>query len=221
MLTPIILIIVALFVFWLYWRYIWFFRDPERQIPPGKTVVSPADGVVVYVKKVKHNHIPVSQKKGRMIPLKEDLKMLTRGEKYLVGVFMNPLSVHVNRAPISGRVVHVRHYKHKNLVMTLMWLRTVLNIRPFYRYCEHMWENERNIILIDGVFPLYVVQIADLVVNKVECWIHHGQHVEKGERIGMIKFGSQVDVAFPSKGIHIVVKEGDRVTAGESVLARY
>lgn len=217
----VILVVVLLCVFYVYWRYVWFHRDPSREIPTGKNIVSPADGRVVYIKKAAHGQMPVSEKKGRTIALKEDLKMITRGEKYLIGIFLNPFDVHVQRAPIAGKVKMVKHHKHKNLPMTMMWLRTFLSLEPFYRYSEHMWENERNIILIEGSFPVYVVQIADLIVNRVVSFVRKGSSVKKGDRIGMIKFGSQVDVAFHSKGVKVMVKEGDRVVAGETILAKY
>ncbi|MBT7903362.1 phosphatidylserine decarboxylase [Candidatus Woesearchaeota archaeon] len=215
-----IILFVLLFLLWGYWRFYFFFRDPGRIVPKGKNLVSPADGKIVYVKKVKHNEIPIPIKRGRKINLEESVKTHLRGEKYLIGIFMNPFSVHVNRAPIAGTVKKIHHYQHKNLPMTLMWLRTMLNLRPFHKFSTHMWENERNIILIQNKFPVYVIQIADLAVNKVVCWVKKNQKVSKGQRFGMIKMGSQVDVLVPSKHVKLVVKEGDNVRAGESILAK-
>jgi len=215
-----LVVLCALCMAWVYWRFIWFFRDPDRAVPKGNNVVSPADGEIVYVKRIKKGVVPISVKRGRKISLKDDIKEKSSGDKYLIGVFMSPFSVHVNRAPIAGKVDHVKHYNHNNLAMTIMWFRTLLNIRPFYKYSHHMWVNERNVVLIKGKFPVYVVQIADLAVNKVVCWVKKGSKVKKGQRFGMIKMGSQVDVVLPANKVKVLVKEGDKVRAGESVLAK-
>ena len=212
-------IVILVFISWFYWRYFWFFRDPKRVSPQGNNIVSPADGTIVYAKKVKKNQIPISNKRGKFIDLSKDVKEHLTGEKYLVGIFMTPFNVHVQRAPIAGTIKKIKHYKHENLVMTLMWLRIFLNLRPFYSHCNHMWVNERQITLIKGVVPVYVVQIADLVVNKVVSFVKPRQTVKKGDRIGLIKMGSQVDLVFPTTAVELVVKEGDKVKAGESIIA--
>ena len=96
-------IIVILYV---YWRFFFFFRDPDRVTPEGKNIIAPADGTVVYIKKVNKGEIPIAIKKRRSINLEEIFKYKSKFPEvaYLVGIFMHPTSVHVNRAPISGNI---------------------------------------------------------------------------------------------------------------------
>lgn len=212
-------IIVILIAVYCYWRFFYFFRDPERKISKDKkTIICPADGTIVYVKKVAKGIVPISNKKGREISLEKDIKKNDKEEKWLIGIFMTPFDVHVQRSPIDGKVEYCQHYKHKNLPMTLMWLRVILRLKPFYTRSLHMWENERNVVSIKGKIKVYVIQIADIAVNKVVCFLKKGQKVKKGARLGIIKFGSQVDIVLPYKRVNVKVKEGMKVKAGETVL---
>ncbi len=103
----------------------------------------------------------------------------------------------------------------------MMWWRVLFGIRPYEKYSNHIFQNERNTLLIKGFFPVWVVQIADIYVNKIECWVKESDNVSKGERFGMIKMGSQVDLLFPVSPIDsLVVKIGDKVRAGESIIAK-
>ena len=185
-------------------------------------MVSPADGTVVYVRKVSNNLVPISIKAKKEIKLDEITKHDHLGENpyYIIGIFMHPTDVHVNRAPISGMVKNIVYTKAKNFPMTMMWMRILFSKRPYELYSKHVFQNERNTILIEGKLPIFVVQIADIYVSKIECKVKEGQTVNKGDRIGMIKMGSQVDVVFPyNADISIKIKEGQKVRAGESILA--
>lgn len=209
---------------YIWWRFYYFFRDPEREIPGGNNIVSPADGTIVYVKEIKNGEIPISVKKGKEIRLEEMSKIHDNrfNEGYIIGIFMSPLSVHVNRAPISGKVEQISYFHSKNINMGRMFLNTIFRKKPFYVGCDHILQNERNTIIINGEFPVAVVQIADVVVHKILCWVKEGQTITKGERIGLIRMGSQVDIILPAeKGIKIVVREGEYVYAGETILATY
>jgi len=217
--TIIGIILLVLLILYIYWRFFFFFRDPNRRIPKGKCVVSPADGTIVYVKKVHRSKIPICNKKGRKISLKEDIHHTDKGDKLFVGIFMTPFNVHVQRCPVDGKVEYVKHYKHKDLPMTLMWLKVILGLRPFYKGSMHMWENERNVVRIKGKINAYVVQIADIAVNRVVCSLKKEQKVSKGQRLGLIKFGSQVDLVLPYNKVVAHVKEGDKVKAGSSIIA--
>lgn len=220
-------IIISLFVLsiilYVYWRFFFFFRDPERVIPSGNNIVSPADGTIVYIKKIDDNSIPLTIKKKKEIKLDEFLnsKILDSScPYYIIGVFMHPTSVHVNRAPIAGVIKKIIYTTGRNLPMTATWMRVLFNRKPYELYGSHIFTNERNTILIEGILPVYITQIADIYVKKIECWVKEGESVVKGQRIGMIKMGSQVDTVFPlKKNIEIAVKEGDKVKAGESILA--
>tara|TARA_Y100000310_G_scaffold139131_1_gene138357 strand:+ start:10047 stop:10715 length:669 start_codon:yes stop_codon:yes gene_type:complete len=220
----IFIIIPLVFIFiWIYWRYYYFFRDPERKIPKGNNIVSPADGRIEYVKKIKKNIVPISVKKKKSIKLTDICKTrFHKQDKYLIGVFMTPFDVHVNRSPIKGKVEWTKHYKHKLLPMTKTWIDVMFNIRPYYKGSAYLTENERKITLVKGKFPIFIIQIADTYVKKIVGFVKKNDSVEKGQRIGLIRMGSQVDIIFPyNKNFKIKVKEGDKVKAGESIIATY
>ena len=220
------LIPIFIFLFFcvlIYWRYSFFFRDPERIITEGDNIVSPADGTVVYVKKVENGTLPISIKKKKEIRLEEILKTrVPLGTFYIVGIFMHPTSVHVNRAPIEGKVGSIFYTKGRNLPMTAMWWRILFRRKPFEAYSQHIVTNERNTISIIGRIPVFLVQIADIYVNRIECWVGIGDKVSKGQRVGRILMGSQVDLIFPCENnMKVVITEGQKVKAGESVIAEF
>jgi phosphatidylserine decarboxylase len=209
----------------LYWRFHSFFRDPERQSPPGPVVVAPADGRVLYVSEVAPHTMPVVVKNGTEIPI-TDAPFVGPGERpgVLIGIYMFPWSVHVNRAPVGGRVTHAHAIpaRHENrsmarALMHLMWRMPITD-----EVCASVAENARNTIVIEGDLPVAMVQIADRYVHQVDCFVHPGDTVERGQRVGMIRMGSQCDVFFRrSPGIEVLCQPGDRTRAGETVLARY
>jgi phosphatidylserine decarboxylase len=210
-------------VWWLYWRFYHFYRDPDRQIPEGNNIVSAADGTIIYIKKITKGESPISIKKNRKI----DITDITRSpifdsneEHWIVGVFMHPTSVHVNRAPIEGEIKAINYHKGVNAPMTLTWWRVLLRIKPYERDAAHIIQNERNIISIKGKFDLHVVQIADIYVNKIRSYVAKNDHVSKGERIGAILLGSQVDIIFPCRQTEIVAEIGNKVKAGETIIAK-
>lgn len=208
---------------WLYYRAVYFYRDPARTIPEGNNIVAPADGTIVYAHLVEDGQLPICVKEGKVIRLEEiTMTSMPSGSFWHVGIFMSPYDVHVNRAPVAGAVRFRQHYQHANLSMRGMETRRMLRRRPLYRDALHITENERNTVLISGELPVWVVQIADEDVNKIDCWIGEGDTVSKGQRYGRIVMGSQVDLIFPDReGIHIAVREGQHVKAGESIVAFY
>ena len=220
----IIILLLVLGIIYLYWRYFFFFRDPERVIPEGEeTIVAPADGTVIYIKEINDDNLLFSTKKQRTTSLKaycaeQDIKP----SGFLIGIFMHPTSVHVNRAPIAGRIEKIDYQPGRNLPMTLTWWRVNFKMRPFEKYAGHLFANERNIIGIAGKIRITLIQIADIYVDKIECWVKEGDQVQKGQRVGMIKMGSQVDVLLPKlPGLTIKVREGQKVKAGETIMALY
>jgi phosphatidylserine decarboxylase len=157
---------------------LWFFRDPERKITEGG-VVSPADGVVQSV---------MPWKDGR-----------TR-----VAIFMSPLNVHVNRAPLSGTVTSVEHIPGGF-------------VPAFNKESEH---NERVVWHFDTeIGDVEVIQIAGAVARRIVPYVPRGCKVEQGERIGLIRFGSRVDVYLP-EGVGSAVEVGETMTAGVTRLDR-
>jgi phosphatidylserine decarboxylase len=215
-------VLLIILIIYCYWRFFFFYRDPDRNVPSGNNIVSPADGTIVYIKIIDNDVVPISIKKNRSIKLEEIFKCKINSleKSYLVGIFMHPTNVHVNRAPISGKVEKITYTKSKNLPMTIMWWRVLLGMKPYEQYSNHVLQNERNTIFFQSNIPVFVVQIADIYVNKIECWVSEQQEIQKGQRIGMIKMGSQVDMLFPSKNVsEIVVKVGQKVKAGETIIA--
>ncbi len=158
---------------------LWFFRDPERRIPSGPVAVSPADGKVILIKR--------------------------KPDSTRVSIFLNVFDVHVNRAPIAGKVVDVTYKPGKFLVASKD---------------EASLDNEMNTLTIDGHGTVVQFsQIAGLIARRIVCYKKPGDFVTAGERIGLIKFGSRVDITFGPEW-QLEVKEGQRVSAGSSVLAR-
>jgi phosphatidylserine decarboxylase len=189
---------------------LYFFRDPER-IPPEEdgVILSPADGRVIYVKKVEGESHFVSIKAGTRYPLEELIQTQwpSRGG-HLIGIEMNVLDVHVNRAPIAGRIALCKKIKGGF---------------PGLGKPNAEVRSQRAVIVIDaGNVMVGVVQIASRFVRGIVSFVKEGQQVAMGERIGMIRFGSQVDLAIPdSVDYEIVVEPGHVVRAGLTVLARY
>lgn len=167
-----------------------FFRDPARVTPnrPG-LIISPADGVVQMIQPA----IPPPE-------LGLDQRPLTR-----ISVFMNVFDVHVNRSPIDGEVVALAYRPGK-------FVNAALD-----KASEH---NERQSIHLRGSdgLNLCVVQIAGLVARRIKCDLSAGRMLRAGERIGLIRFGSRVDVYLPD-GVSPLVCAGQRAIAGETVLA--
>ena len=163
-----------------------FFRDPERAIPPGNGVVSPADGKVVDISQFDS----------------------PSGKRWKISIFLNVFDVHVNRAPVEGRIIEQAYRKGKFLVASVP---------------QASAENEQNAITIARAGQregerVVLKQIAGLVARRIVPYKQVGQEVARGERIGLIKFGSRVDVEMPANYI-VTVKVGDRVKAGADVLA--
>jgi phosphatidylserine decarboxylase len=193
--------ILTLVLFWLWeplgwvgvgltvWCY-YFFRDPKRSVPLADgLIVSPADGVVSLI--------------GPAVP-PADLGMgpvaLTR-----VSVFMSVFNCHVNRAPVAGRITAVA-YRPGTFVNASL--------------DKASEDNERNALAIemaDGR-KIAVVQIAGLVARRIVCFVRPGQTMQTGERIGLIRFGSRLDVYLPV-GVAPLVALGQTMIAGESVIA--
>ena len=160
-----------------------FFRDPRRSIPlePG-IVLAPADGRVTIVR-----------------PADSD------NSESLVSIFLSPLDVHINRAPIEGEIVDVAYKTGKFVMATRDDARLV---------------NEQNTLTIQGDhLTLKCTQIAGILARRIVCWKRRGERVKCGERFGMIKFGSRTDLLMPSH-VEIIVSEGMHVRGGETIIGK-
>ena len=186
---------------------IFFFRDPERT-PPGNTgvITSPADGLVIYVREVQAGRVPEAEKKGRSYPIRELSGTTLGGGMVAIGISMNLANVHVNRAPIGGRATLVRR---------------VPGMFGSLRNPAMILSNERTTTLIETEeLQVAVVQIASRLVRRIATFVVEGDAVRQGQRIGAIRFGSQVDMLVPAgAGIRLAVGEGDKVVAGQTIVA--
>jgi phosphatidylserine decarboxylase len=163
--------------------FLWFFRDPERAIPPGAgLIVSPGDGLVTETAQIN----------------------TPDGPRQRISIFLSVFDVHVNRSPIGGVITSVRY--QKGLYLNAM--------NP-----ESATRNEQNVVTVRGEgFEVTFKQIAGLIARRIVFNFAEGGKVERGQRVGLIKFGSRVDVIVPSTA-KLQVKVGERVKGGASVLA--
>ena len=178
-----------------------FYRDPKRTIPKGNNIVSPADGRVISIIDTAEKEIKVS--KG----LIGKIKILTKDiadECYAVSIFMSPLDVHINRAPIEGKITSIKH----------------TNGKFFKAYdLEKSLENEKNEMVIENKnIKIKVIQIAGFLARRILCYKKTNGKVNKGEKIGMIALGSQATIIMPKK-VNLAVKLNDKVKAGQSIIA--
>jgi phosphatidylserine decarboxylase len=167
--------------------FLWFFRDPVRQIPAGEgLIVSPGDGKVT-----------------------ETISIETvDGPRKRISIFLSVFNVHVNRAPIGGRLTHVEYQKGEYL--------NAMNPDSAER-------NEQNAATMrgegaDAGIEVTFKQIAGLLARRIVFHPEEGQVLQRGERVGLIKFGSRVDVVMPAEAV-LRVKVGDKVKGGSTVLA--
>ncbi|MDZ4800477.1 MAG: phosphatidylserine decarboxylase [Bryobacteraceae bacterium] len=158
---------------------LWFFRDPDRQVPPGPVAVSPADGKVMAVK-LEHGRTRIS-------------------------IFLNVFDVHVTRTPVAGRVTKVEYRPGRFLVASKE---------------AASEQNEQSIMTVRTENGSEVVfkQIAGLIARRIICRKQEGDTLQTGERIGLMKFGSRMDVLLGDEW-KILVRPGQRVSAGTTIIA--
>ena len=183
---------------------IYFFRDPERKASADKNeIISPADGKIIYAEKIYDARY-----------LKKDV--------FKISIFMSLFNVHVNRVPISGNVIEIKYNKGKFFSANLD---------------KASLENEYNAVILEIDAPVHsagmsknayhkngktiiaFVQIAGLVARRIVCKINKGDRVVAGDRFGLIKYGSRMDLYLPSDFI-AYVKVNDKVYAGETLIGR-
>ena len=178
----------VLFIVITIWIY-YFFRDPERYpINNDKYLVSPADGLIT----------DISERSG---PVELRLENTTFTK---VSIFMNVFNCHVNRTPVSGKVEEI-YYKSGKFLNASLDKASEENERNYYKIKKSSGEE------------IIIVQIAGLIARRIVCQVEQNQDLKQGERIGMIRFGSRVDIYFKNK--KVLAKLGQNVVAGESLLA--
>ncbi|WP_141263985.1 MULTISPECIES: phosphatidylserine decarboxylase [unclassified Neomoorella] len=213
-------------IFW-YLRKVWFYRDPVRVAPQEEgAILAPADGKVVYIKPFRDGRV-VAEKLGRPIPIEEIMKaqgLSNRG--WIVGIYMSPLDVHFNYAPIDARVENMVHTQARvNLPMVDLWEYIRLTyLRRAVDLFSHRYRlvNERLTIFLRGRdVQLAMVEIADKFVNKIKCFITPGQAVTRGQKVSFIERGSQVDLVIFKDDVEFAVRVGQQVYGARTVVARY
>lgn len=177
--------IVALLLFALAAFMAFFFRDPQRTAPQdADVIVSPADGRVTRISVVDP----------------DDSRSPT-----VISIFLSPLDVHINRAPLAGKITDVTYTRGKFLMATNE---------------EASLVNEQNALTIRGEKVTVVCkQIAGILARRIVCWKRAGDELALGERFGLIKFSSRTDLILPA-GVEVLVSEGMRVRGGATVIGR-
>jgi len=179
----------AIFILITIWVY-YFFRNPERySINNDAFLVSPADGLIT----------DISERTG---PIELQLENTTYTK---ASIFMNVFNCHVNRTPLTGTVEEI-NYKPGKFLNASLDKASEENERNYYKIkCSKSGEE------------IIVVQIAGLIARRIVCEVEQGQNLKQGDRIGMIRFGSRVDIYFKNK--KVLAKVGQNVVAGESLIA--
>lgn len=173
-------LIVAVLLLVLMFFMAYFFRDPKRNVPTADDIV-------------------VSAADGKVTRIDED----ENGK--LVSVFLSPLDVHINRAPIAGKIIELEYVKGKKVPATRN---------------DASFVNERNSITIQGEkMTVKCTQIAGIVARRIVCWSKQDDELALGQKYGLIKFSSRTDLLMPS-GVELKVKLGDRVVGGETIIAK-
>lgn len=147
----------------------------------------------------------VSPADGKVVEIAEDKDDLLSGPHMRISIFLNVFNVHVNRVPVAGAIKKIRYNKGK-----------------FLNAASHKasLDNEQNTVLIDnGKYNVLVKQIAGLIARRIVWWVKEGQTLERGERFGLIRFGSRTDIFLPMDS-RIDVKIGDHVKGGCSILGK-
>ena len=180
-----------------------FYRDPERRIPKGSNIVAPADGRIISI--INTSKSPIKIKKHILGKIKTMTKDIAK-ECYIISIFMSPLDVHINRAPIEGIVKSIKYTKG-----------------TFFKAynLEKSLENEKNEIIIqNNNIKVKVIQIAGFLARRIKCRVKKNQKINKGQKIGMIALSSQTTLILPG-WVDLKVSINQKVKAGETVIAHY
>lgn len=212
-----LMVLVTFLVLFIYIKgyLIFFMRDPVRVAPDGDNIIiAPADGKIAYIRKIRDGEVPVSIKSGKKVLLKEITKssMDDIRNGYIVGIMMSFFNVHIQRAPISGQVIDQIHVPGKFFDLKVNGWRMLR-------------EAERNILTLkdpSNNITVIAIQMASNSVRRIISLVKKGESLNRGQRYGFVKFGSQVDIIIPDLAdLEFTIKKGDHVYAGETVIAKF
>ena len=220
-------VILGITATYLYIRRVWFYRDPVRIPPPGENLIlAPADGKIVYIYPFNKGEV-VSEKLGLPIRITEITKGGAQDKSgWLIGIYMSPLDVHFNYAPLAGKITDIIYTPAvANLPMVDLWEYIRLTyFRKAVNLISHRYRlvNERLTLFIGHEYlDLALVEIADKFVNKITCFVKPGQEVVKGHKLSFIERGSQVDLVIFSQKIEPLVKVGQQVYGGQTPVCQF
>ena len=215
--------LIIMFILFLLWR-IYFLRNPTRHIPPGEdTIVAPADGYVIYIKRIEQGEVPMAIKKNSKILLHElcGVEGSNSSSGWLIGIFMTPWSVHFNRTPLAGKITFKTHIKNKLELSMVTSLVEIITRAKKFSDNDYYLMNERLTTAIKTTRgpTIFVTQIADKWINRIVSFVEEGDEIAKGAQYGMIRFGSQCDLFVPDElKISFNVNIGDYIYAGDSII---
>jgi phosphatidylserine decarboxylase len=205
----IIIAVCIILILYLLFAKVYFLRDPVRTVPTGNKIISPANGQIVAITKIDKNLDSLKIRKGLIGKIRTMTKFI-KTDAVMVSIMMNIHNVHVQRVPIDGKVISVKHNKGKFLnavkdADNLEWLAN---------------ENIETIIENKEIGKVKVIQIAGLLARRCVSSLKANEKVLKGEKLGLIKLGSQVSIIMPSN-VKLNVEIGQIVTDGETIIAQY
>ena len=205
-----IITILVLIMLYYYFTRVLFLRDPKRTIPTGRTIISPADGKIVAITKIDQNIDNLKISKGLIGKIKTMTEFLGEKEGIMVSIMMNVHNIHVQRVPIDGVVTEVKPIPGKliNVVKNAEKMEWLVN--------EKIETTIRN----KEIGKIKVIQIAGFFAKRCVSSLRKDQIVSKGQKLGLIKIGSQVSIIFPAM-VKLKVKLNQKVTDGETVIGEY
>ncbi len=199
----IVLPLITLVTLLIFYKLV-FLRNPTRSVPKQRVIVSPADGKVIMAQPYSSNQLLLH--KGNK-PSKGSVHTLTGSvgtEGYVVSIFMNIFNVHYNRIPYDGTVIQIKHSQGKYI--------------PAHTLKASFKNEKTETIITSKSMTIKVIQVAGFLARRIETYVKKDDHVRTGQILGRINFGSQVTVILPVN-VTLNVKSGDKVKAGESIIA--
>jgi phosphatidylserine decarboxylase len=187
----------------------YFLRDPEITIPGNENdILSPASGKIIKIAEINASELDrISIEKGLVGKINTRVDDICKDSCIMVSIFMTPLDVHIQRASLSGKVLSIEH-KSGTFKITNTF--------------ENGLTNEKTETIIENsvIGKFKIIQIAGLAVRRIESFTVVGESLERGERIGLIRYGSQVSIILPKENVEITSSEGEHVESGSSIIGR-